>query len=260
MPTVSEGRVALVTGGCSGIGLAVAQDLARSGLSVGIIDRTVPDAKGLANELRALGAPKAHVLSGDLAAIATHDALLDAIEAALGPLDILVNNAGVPAKVRGDLLEMKPDSFDHVVGINLRGTFFLTQAVGRRMASRPRVEGVTRSIVVISSVSAVMASPERGEYCLSKSALPMLVKLFALRLAEHGVGVFEIRPGIIRTPMTASVVARYDPLIEGGLVPAGRWGEPEDIARAVRLLVQDDLSFATGTVISADGGLSIDRL
>jgi NAD(P)-dependent dehydrogenase (short-subunit alcohol dehydrogenase family) len=105
-----------------------------------------------------------------------------------------------------------------------------------------------------------MASPERGEYCLSKSALPMLVKLFALRLAEHGVGVFEIRPGIIRTPMTAGVAARYDPLIEGGLVPAGRWGEPDDVARAVRLLVQNDLSFTTGSVVSADGGLSISRL
>ncbi|MEP9386448.1 3-ketoacyl-ACP reductase [Mesorhizobium sp. KR9-304] len=257
---MSDGRVALVTGGCSGIGLAAAYELARGGLAVGILDRTVPDREGLIEALKALGAPSAHVVSGDLALIESHDELLDAIEAALGPVDVLVNNAGVPAKVRGDLLEMKPDSFDQVLGINLRGTFFLTQTVGRRMAARPRVEGHARCIVVVSSVSAVMASPERGEYCLSKSALPMLVKLFALRLAGHGVGVFEIRPGIIRTPMTAGVVARYDPLIEGGLVPAGRWGEPEDIARAVRLLVQNDLSFATGSVVAADGGLSIARL
>lgn len=257
---MSDGRVTLVTGGCSGIGLAVARELALKGLSIGIMDRTAPDADRLASDLRKLGAPNAHVVSGDLAAIETHDALLDEIEATLGPIDVLVNNAGVPARVRGDLLEMKPDSFDHVLGINLRGTFFLTQAVGRRMASRPRVGGRARSIVVISSVSAVMASPERGEYCLSKSALPMLVKLFALRLAEHGVGVFEIRPGIIRTQMTAGVVARYDPLIAGGLVPAGRWGEPEDIARAVLMLLQNDLSFGTGSVIAADGGLSIGRL
>jgi NAD(P)-dependent dehydrogenase (short-subunit alcohol dehydrogenase family) len=257
---LSDGRVALVTGGCSGIGLAVARALAGDGLSVGILDRAVPDAEGLAEELKARGAPAARVVSGDLAAIETHDTLLDAMESALGPVDVLVNNAGVPAKVRGDLLAMTPQSFDHVLGINLRGTFFLTQAVGRRMAGRPRGEGRPRSIVVISSVSATMASPERGEYCLSKSALPMLVKLFALRLAEHGVGVFEIRPGIIRTPMTAGVAARYDPLIEGGLVPAGRWGEPDDVARAVRLLVQNDLSFTTGSVVSADGGLSISRL
>jgi NAD(P)-dependent dehydrogenase (short-subunit alcohol dehydrogenase family) len=253
-------RVALVTGGCSGIGLATARALAQDGLAVAIMDRVVEDASGLTDELKSLGAPAARVVCGDLAAIETHDGILDDIEDTLGPIDLLVNNAGVPAKVRGDLLQLAPDSFDHVLGINLRGTFFLTQNVGRRMVSRPRPDGQVRSLVVISSVSATMASPERGEYCLSKSALPMLVKLFALRLAEHGIGVFEIRPGIIRTPMTAGVVARYDPLIEGGLVPSGRWGEPEDIARAVSLLAREDLSFATGSVISADGGLSIARL
>ncbi len=256
----TDGRAALVTGGCSGIGLAVARELARCGLSVGIMDRTVPDAAALAGELRALGAPSAVVVQGDLADIADHGRVLDAVEQEIGPLDVLVNNAGVPAKVRGDLLQLAPDSFDHVLGVNLRGTFFFTQNVARRMSERPAHKDRPRAIVVISSVSATMASPERGEYCLSKSALPMLVKLFALRLAPLGIGVFEIRPGIIRTPMTAGVAARYDPLIEGGLVPAGRWGEPEDIAQAVSMLVRSDLSFATGTVISADGGLGIARL
>jgi NAD(P)-dependent dehydrogenase (short-subunit alcohol dehydrogenase family) len=256
----ADGRAAFVTGGCSGIGLAVARELARSGQSVGVMDRSVPDGRALAGELEALGAPKACVVPGDLAVIESHAAILDQVESQIGPIDVLVNNAGVPAKVRGDLLGLAPDSFDHVLGVNLRGTFFLTQNVARRMAERPATTDRPRAIVVVSSVSATMASPERGEYCLSKSALPMLVKLFALRLAPLGIGVFEVRPGIIRTPMTAGVAARYDPLIAGGLVPSGRWGEPEDIARTVGLLVRSDLSFATGTVISADGGLGIARL
>ena len=256
----ADRRAVLVTGGCSGIGLAVARELARCGLSVGVMDRTVPNGPALADELRALGAPRASVVQGDLSDIGDHDRVLDAIEDGIGSLDILVNNAGVPAKVRIDLLQMSADSFDHVLGVNLRGTFFLTQNVARRMSGRPAGEDRPRAIVVISSVSAVMASPERGEYCLSKSALPMLVKLFALRLAPLGIGVFEVRPGIIRTPMTAGVAARFDALIEGGLVPAGRWGEADDVARAVGMLVRSDLSFATGTVISADGGLGIPSL
>ncbi|MFT3989325.1 3-ketoacyl-ACP reductase [Aestuariivirga sp.] len=251
---------ALVTGGCSGIGLAVARELAQGGMSIGIVDRTVPDAQTFQSELQHLGAPKAHIISGDVSDISAHESWVNQMEAALGPLDILVNNAGIPAKVRGDLLQLQPDSFDAVLGVNLRGTFFLTQAVARRMTARPRIGGQVRAIIVISSVSAVMASPERGEYCISKSALPMVVQLFALRLAEHGIGVFEIRPGIIHTSMTAPVTAKFDKLIKGGLVPAGRWGEPEDIARAVKMLTQSDLSFATGSAIAADGGLTIARL
>lgn len=256
----ADGRTALVTGGCSGIGLATARELSRCGLSVAVMDRTVPDGAALAGELRELGAARACVVEADLADIADHARALDAVEREIGPLDVLVNNAGVPARVRGDLLQMSTESFDHVLGVNLRGTFFLTQAVARRMVQRPSAADGSRAIVVISSVSATMASPERGEYCLSKSALPMLVKLFALRLAPLGIGVFEVRPGVIRTPMTAGVAARYDTLIDGGLVPAGRWGEAEDIARAVRLLVRSEFAFATGTVIAADGGLSIARL
>lgn len=253
--------VALVTGGCSGIGLAVAMRLARMGHAVGILDRTVPDAAALVRELGKAGAPAAHVVTGDLAAIETHNAVVGEIEAALGPVAILVNNAGVPAKVRGDLLKMAPDSFDEVMGINLRGTFFLTQAVAARMVDRSALENPgLQAIVTISSVSSTLVSTERGEYCMSKSALSMMVQLFAARLAAHGVGVFEVRPGIIRTAMTAGVSARLDGLIAGGLVPAGRWGEADDVARAVAMLVGTDLSFATGTVISADGGLSIARL
>ena len=252
-------RVALVTGGGSGIGLAITRELARTGVAVGVMDLRPGDPNTLVEELLALGAPAACVVQGDLQDLRTHPQFIDDIVSALGEIDVLVNNAGVPAKVRGDLLDMSVDAFDFAMDINLRGTFFLTQAVARRMLERPR-EDVARAIVTISSVSATMVSTERGEYCLSKSALPMLVQLFATRLAPHGIGVYEVRPGIIRTPMTAGVSARYDTLIEAGLVPARRWGEAEDIARAVRALVGQDFAFATGSVISADGGLSIARL
>jgi NAD(P)-dependent dehydrogenase (short-subunit alcohol dehydrogenase family) len=257
---MSSARTALVTGGCSGIGLAICAELAKAGQRIAILDRTVRDATGLIDTLSAAGAPAVHVLEGDLAAVEQHDRLLDAFEAEIGPIDVLVNNAGIPAKVRGDLLSMSSDSFDDAFAVNVRGTFFLTQNVARRMLDRETDKDVVRAIVVISSVSATMASPERGEYCLSKASLPMLVNLFAARLAAHGIGVFEVRPGIIRTPMTAGVASRYDGLIDDGLVPARRWGEAEDVARIVRALSAGDFAFATGSVIQADGGLSIHRL
>jgi NAD(P)-dependent dehydrogenase (short-subunit alcohol dehydrogenase family) len=258
---MGDRRVALITGGCSGIGLACAQALAREGCSVGILDRRAPDVAALTRELIDLGASGAHIVEGDLATVGEHVAKLDEVQFVLGPIDILVNNAGVPAQRRGDLLHVTPEAFDATVGVNLRGTFFLTQAVARRMVERADAEGVAgRAIITVSSISATMASIERAEYCLSKSALPMLVKLFALRLAPHGIGVFEVRPGIIRTPMTAGVAPRYDALIGNGLVPAGRWGEAEDVARAVCALTDPGLAFATGTVVFADGGLTIERL
>jgi NAD(P)-dependent dehydrogenase (short-subunit alcohol dehydrogenase family) len=169
-----------------------------------------------------------------------------------------VSNAGVPAKVRGDMLEVSEESFDFVLGINLRGGFFLAQEVARRMAGRESEH--YRAMVFVTSVSAVMASVERAEYCISKAGAAMMARLFALRLAPAGIGVFELRPGIVETPMTAGVRDAYAARIEGGLVPAGRWGQAADVGAAVLPLARGELAFATGAVIPVDGGLSIARL
>jgi NAD(P)-dependent dehydrogenase (short-subunit alcohol dehydrogenase family) len=185
-------------------------------------------------------------------------ALVDRIEADLGPVTTLVSNAGVPARVRGDMLDLSPENFDFVLDVNLRGTFFLAQEVARRMIGR----GSTyyRSLVFVTSVSAAAASPERAEYCISKAGAAMVAQLFAVRLAPHGIGVFDVRPGIVETAMTAAVKDKYTARIEGGLVPAGRWGHPHDVASAVMPLVIGLFGFATGAVVPVDGGLSIPRL
>ena len=197
-------------------------------------------------------------LHADLKDMDAHARLVEQVAAWGGGFDCLVNNAGIGSPKRGDLLDLAPEAFDEVIATNLRGTFFLTQAAARHMAATPSTR--PRSIVTISSVSADLASPERGEYCMSKAGLGMMTKLFALRLAEQGIGVFEVRPGVIRTDMTAGVADKYEKKFAEGLVPMRRWGEPEDIGRMVAGLARGDFGFATGTVIQADGGLSIPRL
>ena len=204
------------------------------------------------------GGGQAYALAFDIADIAAHEAMVDTAWSAFGGLECLVNNAGVPAAIRGDILDVSPSSFDRVLGINLRGTFFLSQAVARRMVAH-RTE-LYRSIVTISSISAEFASVDRGEYCISKIGLSMLTKLLATRLADHGIGAYEIRPGIIRTDMTAVVQDKYDRLIAGGLTPIRRWGEAEDIGRAVAMLATGALRYSTGEVIRVDGGMSLQRL
>jgi NAD(P)-dependent dehydrogenase (short-subunit alcohol dehydrogenase family) len=243
---------ALVTGGQQGIGLAVAQALDAAGFSVVIASLPPPDDPAVVAALR--GLREARYVQHDVAHVEAIPALLDAV----GPLTTLVANAGVPAKMRGDLLDLAVESWDHVMGINLRGTFFLAQQVAKRMLASDSPH--YRSITFVTSVSADMASPERGEYCVSKAGAAMAARLFALRLAPHGIGVFDLRPGIIATPMTDAVHDRYTARIEGGLVPAARWGEPADIARTIVPLATGAFAFATGAVIPVDGGLSIARL
>ncbi|MDN5843262.1 MAG: 3-ketoacyl-ACP reductase [Alcaligenaceae bacterium] len=257
---VNQGRqVAMVTGGRRGIGRAICYQLAEAGydlfLNDIVADRSLDDTVA---GIQSRGA-QAEIFVADIADVSRHKGMVDAVYTQFGRLDVLVNNAGVQVRKRRDLLDVTPTHFDEVVGINLRGTFFLVQHAANRMLgdSHP-TQG--RSIVIISSCNATMASPEKAEYCVSKSGLSMTTKLFAVRLAEAGIRVFEIRPGLIRTDMTTDVREKYGSLINQGISPIRRWGEPEDIGRAVRTLAQGDIPFATGIAIDIDGGLMIPRL
>jgi NAD(P)-dependent dehydrogenase (short-subunit alcohol dehydrogenase family) len=249
--------VALVTGGQQGIGRGITEALARAGFSVAIASRSAADAPAVVETLEHLG-PDCRYFRHDLAEIGGVAALIDQVEAEFGPITSLVSNAGVPAKIRGDILDLLPENFDFVLGVNLRGAFFLAQEVARRMAAQPA--DTYRSIIFVTSVSATMVSIERAEYCISKAGAAMMAELYAVRLAPLGIGVFELRPGIIETGMTAGVKDKYTARIEGGVVPAARWGQPPDIGDIVVPLVEGRFAFATGAVIPVDGGLSIARL
>lgn len=249
--------VALVTGGLRGIGFACAEALAEAGFDIFVADLPEQSSGQLQEALARHGARFAYARC-DIADVSAHEALVDDCIAKLGGVDCLVNNAGVGAVVRGDMLSIVPENFDRVLNINLRGTVFLTNAVARAMLNQSTSH--PRSILTVTSVSADMVSPERADYCVSKAALSMWVKNLAVRLAPEGIGVFEVRPGIIRTDMTAAVSDKYDRLIAGGLVPSGRWGEAVDVAAAVAALASGKLGFATGTVVNVDGALSVPRL
>jgi NAD(P)-dependent dehydrogenase (short-subunit alcohol dehydrogenase family) len=255
--TATDRPLAIVTGARRGIGAAIAIELAAGGFDLALTDIDETGAEEVTRRIESHGGA-ARLFAFDLADVARHAGIVERIVAWRGPIACLVNNAGIGSPARGDLLDVTPEAYDRVQDVNLRGTFFFTQAVARHMLAAPCPH--PRSIVTVSSVSVEMASIERGEYCLSKSALGMLTKLFALRLAPRGIGVFEIRPGVIRTPMTDAVSAKYDERIAGGLVPMGRWGEPDDVARAVAALGAGRLGFATGSVLHVDGALAIPRL
>ncbi|ASY64745.1 3-oxoacyl-[acyl-carrier protein] reductase [Sinorhizobium sojae CCBAU 05684] len=251
-------RIAIVTGGRRGIGRGIARALAASGFDIAITG--IGDAEGVEPviaDLEALGA-RSIFLKADLADVASHQTTVDAVVDAFGRIDCLVNNAGIASVMRGDFLDLRPENFDTIIGVNLRGTVFFTQAVVKAMLAAQA--GAPRSIVNITSVSAAMTSPERLDYCMSKAGLAAFSQGLALRLAETGIAVFEVRPGIIRSDMTATVSGKYDALIAGGLVPMRRWGEPGDIGNIVAGLASGRFGFATGSVIQADGGLSIGRL
>lgn len=251
--------VALVTGARRGIGLAVAKALAETGFDLAITDREQDRVS--ADAVTGLEKHGAKVLfvASDLAEIEGHAATVQTIVEHFGRIDCLVNNAGIASRVRGDLLELTPENYDAIMAVNLRGTVFFTQAVLRAMFAIPQ-PSQRRSIINVTSISAEMTSPERLDYCMSKAGLAAFTQGLTLRLAAVGIDVFEIRPGIIRSDMTAAVSEKYDRLIGEGLVPAGRWGEPDDIGRIAAALAGGAFGFASGSIIKADGALSVARL
>jgi len=272
--------VALVTGASRGIGRGIAIELARIGhdLVVNYAGNEIA-AHQTAGDCTAAGLAAGHILhvevcQGDISLTADRQKLIDFTRDKFGRLDVLVNNAGVAPNVRTDLLEAGEESFDRLIDINVKGPYFLTQLAAKWMIEQirggaadrvvgtpsPRIHGYRPKIVTISSISAYTASVNRGDYCIAKAALSMLTPLFATRLADDGINVYEIRPGIIATDMTGPVKEKYDGLIAEGLTPIKRWGMPEDVGRAVAAIAQDLLPFSTGEVINVDGGFHLKRL
>jgi 3-oxoacyl-[acyl-carrier protein] reductase len=254
-------RTALVTGGTRGIGFGVARALAQEGWDLALCGvRPEDQVRDILHELRNKGAATSYV-PADLARGDDRARLVDEVRTRYGAVNALVNNAGRAPRARVDLLDATEESFEELIRTNLQGAYFLTQAIAREQIARRQSDpAFAASIVFITSVSAEMASPNRGDYCVSKAGLAMAARLFSARLAEYGIPVYEVRPGIIATDMTAGVKDAYDRRIADGLVPAGRWGQPEDVGRAVAALVRGDLIYATGTVVHVDGGLSLPRL
>jgi 3-oxoacyl-[acyl-carrier protein] reductase len=254
-------RTALVTGGTRGIGLGVARALARDGWNLALCGlRPAQEVEPALDELRALGAAVSYE-PADLASAGDRRRLVDAVRVSYGAINALVNNAGRAPRVRADLLDAGEDSFEELIRTNLQGPYFLTQAIARDQVARREADATfTAAIVFITSVSAEMASVNRGEYCVSKAGLSMAARLFAVRLAAHGIPVYEVRPGIIATDMTAGVKESYDKRIAEGLVPERRWGTPEDVGMIVAALLRGDAPYATGSIIDVDGGLSLPRL
>ena len=254
-------KVALVTGDSRGIGRGIALALAKNGWMVGVNFRgALAAAEGTLNEIEQAGGI-AMLLQADIRREDERRALLDRLLEAYGQIDLLVNNAGMAPRQRVDLLDLTQESYDEVMDVNLKGPFFLTQAVTRVMIDQRRQGSQERyKIINIGSISAYASSIRRGEYCLSKAGLAMMTTLFADRLAQEGILVYELRPGLIDTDMTAVVKDRYDGLIADGLLPLQRWGRPDDVARAVLALAEDYLPYSTGEVINVDGGFHLRRL
>jgi 3-oxoacyl-[acyl-carrier protein] reductase len=255
-------RVALVTGGSRGIGFGVATELAAAGFDVAINGRREQaDAAEAIVKLQSTGANVLYV-RGDVADRQARSKMLEEIRKTFGRLDVLVNNAGVAPDVRADVLEASEESFDRLISINLKGPYFLTQAVANWMVCQRKEQGDgwRGCIINVSSISATVASINRGDYCITKAGVAMATKLWAVRLAEFGIDVYEIRPGIIATDMTAGVKEKYDRLIDGGLTLEKRWGVPKDVGQVAAVLAGGKIPYATGQVLQIDGGFSVERL
>ncbi len=254
-------RTALITGGARGIGYGIATALADEGMNTVIMDLQAPeDVEPSLARLREAGADALYC-RGDVTCAAARQQVLDSIRETFGGLHVLVNNAGVAPRVRADILEATEESYEWVMKINLQGPYFLTQAVANWMIEqKSQTPDFQACVVNISSISASVASPSRGEYCISKAGVSMATRLWATRLGEYDIPVYEIRPGVIMTDMTSAVKEKYDTLIGEGLCLQSRWGMPADIGKAVGVLARGDLPYSTGQVIMIDGGLTMPRL
>jgi 3-oxoacyl-[acyl-carrier protein] reductase len=257
-------KTALVTGASRGIGRGIAVELARAGCRVAINYAGNAEAAAEALGLVEAAGGSGFVVQGDVAVAADRARLMAETVDRFGRIDLLVNNAGVAPKIRADLLDAGEESFDRLFAINLKGPYFLSQLVAKQMLAQSIDDGGFRGrIVNITSISVYTASINRGDYCMVKAGLAMMTKLFADRLANDGINVYEIRPGVIATDMTGGVKEKYDKLIlqdERGITPIRRWGKPEDIGRAVRAVAEDRFPFSTGAVFDVDGGFHLHRL
>lgn len=256
---MAERPVAVVTGAGRGIGRAIAKELAALGYDL-VINRVQKDTPATKKEAEQFGA-RCEFVPGDISCAEDRSHLVERTKAIFGRCDMLVNNAGVAPLKRMDILGATEESYDRVMGINLKGPYFLTQQIANWMIEQTK-QYSERSfrIVNVGSISSYTSSPSRGEYCISKAGMTMMTRLFADRLAEFNIGVFEVSPGIVATDMTSAVKGKYDKLIAEGLTPIKRWGQPEDVAKVVGAIAQGKLDFSTGTVINVDGGFHLRRL
>jgi 3-oxoacyl-[acyl-carrier protein] reductase len=260
MENIQRKKVAAITGGSRGIGLGIARQLAREGFDLAIIGRRHESEVESLNELRDLGSNVLYC-RGDISLAADREAIVNGLFSHYSSINLWVNNAGVAPKVRMDLLHTEEESYHQVMDTNLTGPFFLTQKIARRMVGEKKNNPAFQALIVtVSSISATVASVDRAEYCISKAGLAMLTKLYACRLAEFNIPVYEIRPGIIKTDMTAQVGEKYDKLFSEGLCLTSRWGTPEDVGKTVASLSRGDFPYSTGQVFMIDGGLTVSRL
>jgi NAD(P)-dependent dehydrogenase (short-subunit alcohol dehydrogenase family) len=254
-------KTALVTGGARGIGFGIAAAFAGENFNLVIAD--IQEEQKVSENMALLRKAGAEVLycKCDISNAADRSKMIGEIKKKFGRLNVLVNNAGVAPAVRADILDTPEESYERVMKINLQGPYFLTQLAAKWMIEQKKADDdYSGTIINISSISATTASVNRGEYCISKAGLSMMTKLWAARLAEFNIPVYEIRPGIILTDMTSAVKEKYDKLIDGGLLLQKRWGLPEDVARAAAMMARGDIAYSTGQVVMIDGGLSVERL
>jgi len=257
--------VALITGSSRGIGRGIALELARAGSHHLVINyagnqAAAQECRTLALETAGIAGIEVEIVQGDISSGEDRERLIDTVRQRFGRLDLLVNNAGVAPNVRADLLEAGEESFDRLININLKGPYFLTQLASALLRESDPLPGTPRAIVNVTSISAYTVSVNRGDYCVAKAGLAMMTRLYAARLAEYGINVYEIQPGIIATDMTGPVKEKYDKLFAEGITPIARWGEPSDIGRCVVAIAGGAFPYSTGQVFNVDGGFHLHRL